>query len=132
VATRSSPCVYVVDDERIVTSTLTQILKRSGLTALGFVNPIDALRESEFSEPALLVSDVVMPNLTGIELAAEIRSKYPNCKILLLSGESITTDLLEADHSLERDYVLLAKPIHPIQLIAMIERLLKWQPCNSS
>jgi DNA-binding response OmpR family regulator len=112
-----------VDDRQIIASTLAAILKLSGFTPFGFVNPLEALKASESNEPTLLIADVVMPHMTGIELAIQIKSKYPDCKILLLSGQTATADLLEAANKDGHDFALLAKPVHPTELLAALKEL---------
>ena len=64
-----------------------------------------------------------MPEMNGIELAVQFKSKYPNCKILLFSGQAATADLLESARSEGHDFVLLEKPIHPSDLLAAIKKL---------
>jgi DNA-binding NtrC family response regulator len=123
VSNRSNPTVYVVDDEQIIASTLAAILELSGFTPFAFADPREALKASESNEPALLIADVVMPHMTGIELAILIKSKYPRCKILLFSGQTATADLLEAANNQGHSFVLLAKPVHPTDLLATIKRL---------
>ena len=120
---RQSPTVYIVDDEQLIASTLVAILKLSGFTPFGFISPLEALRASESNEPALLIVDVVMPQMTGIELAIQVRSKYPKCKILLLSGQPITAELLEVADKKGHDFALLAKPVHPTELLAAIDKI---------
>jgi DNA-binding NtrC family response regulator len=115
--------VYIVDDEQIIVSTLTAILKLQGWTPFGFVNPLEALRASESNEPALLIVDVVMPLMTGIELAIQIQSRYPKCKVLLLSGQIVTAELLEEANQGGHNFALLAKPSHPTELLAALKRL---------
>jgi CheY-like chemotaxis protein len=115
--------VYVVDDEQIIALTLGAILRNSGFSAFAFTSPLDALRSAESQPPTLLISDVMMPELTGIELAIRLRSKYPTCKVLLFSGLAATADLLESARREGHDFVLLAKPIHPNDLLAAIKLL---------
>jgi FixJ family two-component response regulator len=123
VSNRPSPNVYIVDDQQLIVSTLVAILKLSGFTPFGFVDPREALRESESNEPALLVVDVVMPQMTGIELAIQIQSKYPACKVLLLSGQIVTAELLEEANKGGHHFALLAKPTHPTELLAALKEL---------
>jgi DNA-binding NtrC family response regulator len=61
--------------------------------------------------------------MNGIELAIQIKSKHPKCKVLLFSGQTVTADLLETANKQGHDFVLLAKPIHPTDLLAAIKRL---------
>ena len=120
---RENPIVYVVDDEQIIVSTLVAILKLSGFAPSGFVHPLDALRASESSDPTFLIADVVMPEMTGIELAIQMKSKYPKCKVLLLSGQMVTAELLEKANKSGHGFALLAKPVHPQELLATLKGL---------
>jgi FixJ family two-component response regulator len=123
VSNQPPPTVYIVDDEQLIVSTLVAILKLSGFKPFGFVNPQEALRASESDAPALLVVDVVMPQMNGIELAIQVKSKYPQCKILLLSGQGITAELLEKANKAGHNFALLAKPVHPTKLLATLKGL---------
>jgi len=115
--------VYVVDDEKIITSTLTRILAQSGYSSIGFTNPHEALESATALPPAILLADVVMPDVDGIELAIEFTSRFPNCKVLLLSGQTYTADLLEIAKQRGYDFPVVAKPIHPRDLLAAIDNL---------
>jgi DNA-binding NtrC family response regulator len=120
---KSGPIAFVVDDEEIIASTLAAILKISGFSSVAFTDPFKALESAESREPSVLISDVIMPGMNGIELAVRIQSKYPKCKILLFSGQAATADLLETARSEGHDFVLLGKPIHPSELLAAIKKL---------
>lgn len=61
--------IFVVDDEKLIASTLSLILTGRGFYARSFLDPFDALRAAQSTVPDLLLSDVVMPNMNGIELA---------------------------------------------------------------
>jgi len=115
--------VYVVDDEMMITHTLTAILGQNGYSAVGFTNPLDALELATTRPPAILLADVIMPGTDGIELAIEFTSRFPDCKVLLLSGQAVTTDLLEIARERGHDFPVVAKPIHPVELLAAIDTL---------
>ncbi|MBB5060523.1 DNA-binding NtrC family response regulator [Granulicella aggregans] len=115
--------VFVVDDEKVIASTLTTILKHSGFAAVAFTNPLDALSAADEKTPDLLISDVVMPELSGIELAIQLKKKAPSCKVLLFSGQAATADLLASARKGGHDFSLLAKPIHPTDLLNAIREL---------
>src|ERR1700759_3704322 len=87
--------VFVVDDEKVICHTLAIILKQKGFDAEAFTNPLKALAGANEQTPDLLISDVVMPEMNGVELAIQFRSVAPNCKILLFSGQAATAGLLE-------------------------------------
>lgn len=91
--------IWVVDDERTIASSLTAILKMSGFDARFFVNPLEALQAADTEKPDLLISDVVMPQLSGIDLAIRLTERRPHCKVLLFSGQASTFDFgLGSDH----------------------------------
>jgi DNA-binding NtrC family response regulator len=113
--------VFVVDDERIIALTLATILNKSGFIATAFFGPLEALTAARSSVPDLLISDVVMPELSGIDLAIKLRSICPGCKVLLFSGQAATADLLTSAREQGHDFTLLSKPIHPTDLLAAIE-----------
>ena len=66
------------------------------------------------------ISDVIMTGITGIEAAIEIRNKAPKCKILLFSGQAATADLLEKARAQGHEFEILAKPVHPTDLLAKL------------
>jgi DNA-binding response OmpR family regulator len=116
--------VFVVDDEKLIAQTLAMILTQSGFAATAFEGPFQAL-EAAASGPApdLLISDVVMPEMSGIELGVQFRSEYPECKILLFSGQSATADMLETAKLHGHDFEVLAKPVHPSDLLAKLRAI---------
>jgi FixJ family two-component response regulator len=67
-----------------------------------------------------LLSDVIMPVLTGIELAIQMRERCPNCKVLLISGHPATVGHLETARANGHDFQALAKPVHPAELLERI------------
>jgi CheY-like chemotaxis protein len=115
--------VYVVDDETVIATTLALILRQCGFRALSFTDPLEALNRALFDEPDLLITDVVMPNLSGVELAIRIKEICPNCKILLFSGQAATADLLRNARERGHDFNVLSKPVHPKDLLQGIRKL---------
>jgi DNA-binding NtrC family response regulator len=120
---RLSQHIFVVDDEVMITESLALILSRAGFTVSSFTNPLEALQRVEIARPDLLISDVMMPQLSGIDLAIQIREVHPECRVLLLSGQAATLDLLHAARKRGHDFLLLQKPVHPNDLLLEIESL---------
>jgi len=119
--THFQPVVYVVDDEKVIAETLAVILTQAGFRAFSFQNPRLALTTAETSSsPNLLISDVVMPEMSGIELAIRFRQNFPRCKVLLFSGQAATANLLETARRQGYEFEVLPKPIHPADLLAKL------------
>ena len=118
-----SPRIFVVDDEPVIASSLAAIFRISGFSARFFTCPLEALAAARSESPDLLISDVAMPGISGIELAIQMRAQYPNCKILLFSGQAATWDLLEGAHAQGYDFRLLQKPVHPSEFLFEIGQL---------
>ena len=116
--------IFVVDDEQGISETLAIILQRNGFAVTSFTNPLEALKQATTGSPNLLLSDVVMPELSGVDLAVSIKEKCPDCKILLFSGQAETIDLLKAALQQGHDFSLVAKPIHPVDLLRRIRDLI--------
>lgn len=117
---RIQPRVFVVDDESVISSTLGLILRGQGFEAHSFHLPVEALRVSRETPPDLLITDVVMPELSGIDLAIQTRELHPNCKVLLFSGQPAISGMLEAARASGHNFEVLAKPIHPGELLERI------------
>ncbi len=116
--------VYVVDDERLIAQTLGMILTQSGFTASAFEDPYRALEAAAAGPaPDLLISDVVMPGMSGIDLGVQFRREYPGCKVLLFSGQAATADMLATAKQQGHEFEVLAKPVHPSDLLARLRSL---------
>jgi DNA-binding NtrC family response regulator len=120
---RSVSRIFVVDDEPVIASSLAAILQMSGFSARFFTCPLEALAAARSESPDLIISDVAMPDISGIDLAIQMRAQYPNCKILLFSGQAGTSDLLESARARGYDFRLLQKPVHPTEFLFEIGQL---------
>lgn len=120
----SRPVVLVVDDEKVIADTLSIILKKSGFSAITAYDGPTALRLANDLKPHLLITDVMMPGMTGIELAITMTHTIPECKILLFSGQAATVDLLEKARDAGYDFTTLTKPVHPTDMLKRISECL--------
>lgn len=119
------PVVLVVDDESIIADTLAEILNRSGYAGVAEYDGDSALETALLMPPEMLITDVVLPGMSGIELAITIRRIFPDCKIILFSGQASTADLLAAARKDGHHFTLLNKPLHPQDLLARVSENLK-------
>ena len=119
------PVVLVVDDERVIADTLSAILVRNGFAVMTAYNGETALEIAATIPPELLITDVAMPGMNGVDLAMAIAESIPDCKILLFSGQASTNDLLHNARHTGYDFTLLTKPVHPTDMLRRISDCFK-------
>ncbi len=112
------PVVLVVDDEQLIAETLVSILNSAGFAAMAAFDGESALDLASEIPPEVLITDIVMPGMDGIELAQEIKRRVPDCKVLLFSGQ-----VGAVEFGGRTDFPLLAKPVHPAQLLTEVSQL---------
>jgi CheY-like chemotaxis protein len=115
-----NPVVLVVDDESVIADTLTTILAQHGIAAITAYDGFGALEIARIIPPDLLLADVVMPGMSGIDLAGAITQFVPDCSIMLFSGQAATAGLLAKAGKAWCDFEVLLKPIHPEKLVQLI------------
>jgi CheY-like chemotaxis protein len=123
VSSNSVPRIFIVDDEHVIASSLAAVLRMHGYSATYFTSPLEALAAARSRAPDLLISDVAMPGISGIDLAIQMRAQYPACKILLFSGQPATFDLLEDARAQGHEFDLLLKPVPPTELVFEVGKM---------
>lgn len=118
------PLVVVVDDEKRVADTLALILQTKGYAAEPAYDTASALEMCRQKAPDLVLSDVVMPGMNGVEMAITICRQRPGCQILLFSGQDETREILENANRRGYRFELLPKPIHPEELLTRVRNLI--------
>jgi CheY-like chemotaxis protein len=109
--------VLVVDDNRFIADTLVLILKAKGFSTSVAYSAEDAIDLARAIRPDILLSDVIMGGMNGIELATVFSREYPCCRIVLCSGQVATADLLKTAEAQGHRFNILPKPIHPTDLL---------------
>ena len=115
--------ILVVDDNRIIADTTSAILNRFGFQTVTAYDGATALDLAADRCPDILLSDVMMPVLNGVELAISVRKILPGIAILLFSGQAATKDILEEARRQGHFFEVLSKPIHPEELVRHLNRL---------
>ncbi len=115
--------VLIVDDEQNIANTLAMVFKIKGHEALAVYNAESAVEAIETFEPDVVLSDVIMGKMTGVDLAIYLSRARPDCKVILFSGQTATADVLAEASRKGHDFRLLAKPIHPEKLLEEINGL---------
>jgi CheY-like chemotaxis protein len=112
--------ILVIDDEGVIAESVVEILNQEGYEAIAVSNGNSAVELARTWMPDIVLSDVIMPGLNGIETGIQIREFAPQCKIILFSGQAATVDLLQHAREDGHRFEILAKPIKPEHLILVI------------
>ena len=116
--------ILVVDDEKGIVETLTAILQMKGYQVDSALDGVDGYEKARLLRPELVISDISMPKMNGIEMAIKITAELPGIRILLFSGQAVTLELLQQARARGYNFECLMKPFHPLDLIQKIEALL--------
>jgi DNA-binding response OmpR family regulator len=116
--------VLVVDDEQLIAESLRDILTQAGFDAVSALSGTEGIELAEQICPDIVISDVIMPDLDGVQTAIRIRRACPNARIILFSGQAATSEILGRARAEGHDFDLLPKPIHPARLLAVIRKML--------
>ena len=121
---RKVPLILVADDERVVAESLVQILQQGGFEAAYALNGEAAVQSARKNRPDVVICDILMPVMNGLEAAKQIRTILPQTNIILFSGQAAAAKLLERAEADGYRFELLANPVDPEVLLAIIARKL--------
>jgi CheY-like chemotaxis protein len=115
------PLVLVADDEPIIGETLVEILRQDGFDAVCVGDGAAAVESAKELKPDIVLADVSMPRLNGIEAAKKILQSSPGTRIVLFSGQAETTQLLADARRAGYRFEVLAKPVSPAFLLKKLK-----------
>jgi len=123
--------ILLVEDETALREITVSILQSAGYTVVEADNPAKAIQLAEtHSGPIhLLLTDVIMPLMSGVELSKRLKAAIPHLKVIFASGYG--GDELAKQLSVATDAVLLSKPFSKNSLLALVHRVLHWQAALS-
>ena len=107
------PVVLVVDDESAIADTLAEILALSGYAAMPVYDGEEALETALLMPPELLITDVMLPGMSGIELAIQMRRIFPDCGVLLFRSVTFVRSLTDSGHCVRGPALVPAEPQEP-------------------
>jgi DNA-binding response OmpR family regulator len=122
VSVRGSQSVLVVEDESSIASFVALYLKNAGYAVRTASNGADALAQVAASQPALIVLDLMLPDIDGIEVCRRIR-KTSDIPILMLTARDEDVDKIIGLEVGADDY--LTKPFNPRELVARVKSILR-------
>jgi len=127
---RTFQTVLVVDDEEVVRIIMVQVLQDNGYTVLEASDGLEALRiaKEHTGRIDLLLTDVKMPGMNGLELAARLLSNRPEMTVLYVSGHADSTrqiQLREGQFIIEPGANFLHKPFSPDGLLQKVRHVME-------
>ncbi|NNF98728.1 MAG: response regulator transcription factor [Desulfobacteraceae bacterium] len=116
------PLILIIDDDEKLNKLLTAFLADFGYEVISAVHPHKGLDKIKQQNPALVVLDVMLPDMNGFEVCRAIRSEY-TVPVIMLTARGEVTDRIVGLELGADDY--LAKPFEPRELVARIQSVLR-------
>jgi two-component system cell cycle sensor histidine kinase/response regulator CckA len=119
----SGETVLLVEDDDTIRAVIQRILGRRGYRVIDVATGTAALAAAETQRCDLLLTDIVMPEMSGRELAERLRQRDPDLAVLFMSGYS--QDVLGRRRTIDSDVPLLQKPFNQAELLVMIKQVMR-------
>ena len=121
-----TPHIVIIDDETITLKQLRRILEKEAYQVSAFSNPQRALLHIEQTPCQLVISDVKMPTMDGMELMTRVKARFPDTEVILITGYASFDDAVDATK--EGAFYYLPKPFTPDQVRALVKQALRLRP----
>jgi CheY-like chemotaxis protein len=115
--------ILVADDDRTTRFAISSMLKKAGYAVTAVTNGAEALRNIQKTNYALAFLDIWMPELTGLEVLARVRTGESHPKIIIMTSDSTPENVLRAIR--EQAYEYVSKPFPPKEAVEIADRALK-------
>lgn len=130
--TNSKFRVLVVDDEKSIADSLALIFSTQGYEALAVYSAEQAADIVSNWLPGLVILDVVLPGMNGIDFAIQLKASCAECRVLLFSGQQDTAALMQAAFERGHEFKVLPKPVHPTFFLEEAAHLVLGEPTPSA
>ena len=110
--------ILIVEDEARIVNFLSSKLKASGYEVLTAINGFEGLEQAQAQEPDMIILDILMPKMDGLEMLKELRS-FSAVPVIILTAKGADADRIKGLQLGADDY--LPKPFNPDELVARIE-----------
>jgi CheY-like chemotaxis protein len=120
--------VLVIDDDAAMRRLVVRALSAKGHEVAEAENGLDGLEAMERGKPAVMITDILMPKTEGIETISKAKERFPETKIIAISGGGMSRNLMFLDvaRALGVD-ATLAKPFRPAELVEAVSKVLAEQ-----
>lgn len=110
--------ILIVDDEEIILQTLAAVLKRKGLDAVVESDPVRAVRNYEQCPHNVVLADVLMPGMSGVEVVRKVKKINPLCNVIVMTAFSNMEHVVECIEAGAVDYI--TKPFTDLAVVSNI------------
>jgi DNA-binding NtrC family response regulator len=124
------PFIIIVDDESITLKQLRRILEKHGCHVSAFSSPLRALKQMETDPCDLVISDISMPEMSGLDLMTKIKARFPETEVILITGYASLDGAVEATK--EGAFYYLEKPFTPDQVRKAVDQALSLKSMRGS
>lgn len=114
--------ILVCDDDKEIVEAITIYLEKEGYTVITACNGKEALRELQDEQVQLIILDIMMPEMDGLEALLKLR-EYSSIPVILLSAKSEDADKIKGLNVGADDYI--TKPFNPLELLARVKSQLR-------
>lgn len=116
--------VLIIDDDDFVRETICEVVEGFGYRIVAAKDGAQALASMQAARPDIVITDIIMPGISGLDVIAEIRRSFPEVKIVAISGGGGTKgiDNLAAASRLGSDWII-PKPIDIKELEEVLKQL---------
>ncbi len=119
------PSILIVDDEPSILQSLSGLLSDEGFEVMTAANGYEALQKIEGEAPDLVLLDIWMPGLDGIETLKEIKTSYPNVQVIIITGHGTIETAVQATKLGAYDFI--EKPLSIDKVIVSINNALNFR-----
>lgn len=125
--------ILILDDNPDTLRSLELVLQHGGFEATAALSGKEALALQNAAPADVLITDILMPDVDGMEIIDEFRSRWPQVRIIAISGggEMVKGDYLSVATQIGAD-VTLRKPVDPEKLLQLLADLAKAAPSSAS
>ncbi|MCB2222021.1 MAG: sigma-54 dependent transcriptional regulator [Bacteroidetes bacterium] len=121
--------ILIIDDEKPITDKISHYLAKRGYEPVAVNDPMEGLKKLQHEPFDLVISDIMMPGINGIELLKQVKNLHPETEVVMISGFGDMNTVIEAMRAGAVDYV--KKPFSLVEMQLAIERTTKFLKLQS-